>query len=636
MGYVWVTVVMLQKMRAGAQGVLAKVLVGVIVLVLALFGFGTFDLFSSSEPLAATVNGDDITEGELELETDRRRAAAQAQYGEDATPDVIAQMVRRDLVLESLIARRLLDQAAAELDLAISEQAVQTIVRQQFSVDDDYRRFLSWQGYTPLSYQAALAEGEIRRQLAEGVSDTAFVTDREARRTAQLRFQRRDVAWLLFDVQRFTEDVMVSDAEIEQHYAANLDHYMTEERFDFDFVRLPKDALAADIEIDEATIADAYEDEVAVLEPRRRAAHILLEVNAERSAEEARRALLDVRAEVDAGADFNAKARELSEDAGSAAEGGDLGAAGRGVFVTAFEDALWALEPGQMSNPVETEFGVHLIKLIAIEEPEVPPLEERRAAIVAQLTDEETQRRFDDALDEMKEIAFEQPDSLAALSERFGSTIEPLDGATRTSRDDILADAAVRDALFADDVLLEAYNSDAVASADGVAVVGRLRTRHAAAELPLEEVREIIRAGLANAQATGLAEQTVFDALVALSGGTTPADVAAQYSVDWERADGLQIDGSDVPPSIVNTAFAMPAPPPGERETDVAILADGSRALVVLSNVALADYAAVSDSNRSALTEYVRREVAQRDYLALLTSLRANASVDAVEFGDAQ
>ena len=331
---------------------LAKVLVGVIVLVLALFGFGTFDLFSSSEPLAATVNGDDLTEGELELETDRRRAAAQAQYGEDATPDVIAQMVRRELVLESLIARRLLDQAAAELDLAISEQAVQTIVRQQFSVDDDYRRFLSWQGYTPLSYQAALAEGEIRRQLAEGVSDTAFVTDREARRTAQLRFQRRDVAWLLFDVQRFAEDVTVSDAEIEQHYAANLDHYMTEEeRFDFDFVRLPKDALAADIEIDEAAIAEAYEDEVAVLEPRRRAAHILLEVNAERSAEEARRAFLDVRAEVDAGADFNAKARELSEDAGSAAEGGDLGAAGRGVFVTAFEDALWALEPARCPIP---------------------------------------------------------------------------------------------------------------------------------------------------------------------------------------------------------------------------------------------------------------------------------------------
>ena len=627
---------MLQKMRAGAQGVLAKVLVGVIVVVLALFGFGTFDLFSSSEPLAATVNGDDITEGDLDLETERRRAAVQAQYGEDAPPDAIAQMVRRDLVLESLIARRLMDQTAAELDLAITEQDVQRIIRRQFSADDDYRRFLSWQGYTPVSYQAAVAEGEIRRQLAEGVSNTAFVTDREAHRTAQLRFQRRDIAWLLFDVKKFAENLTVADAAVEQHYVANLNNYMTDERFDFDFVRLPKEALTADVEIEQAAVAQAYEDEIAILEPRRHAAHILLEVNAERSAEEARAVLVGVRAEVDAGADFAAQARELSEDAGSATEGGDLGAAGRGVFVAAFEDALWELEPGQMSDPVETEFGVHLIKLIAIEEPEIPPLEERREAIVAKLLDEETQRRFDDALDEMKEIAFEQPDSLSALSERFGLAIEQLDGATRTGRNDILADAGVRAALFADDVLLEAYNSDAVASADGVAVVGRLRTRHPAHERPLEEVREMIRAQLANTQAIGLAEQTVFDALVALSGGTTPADVAAQYRVDWERADGLQIDNDEVPPNIVNIAFEMPAPPAGERETDVATLADGSRALVVLSNVTLADYATVSDSDRSALTEFVKNDVAERDYLALLTSLRANASITAVDFGDAQ
>ena len=626
---------MLQKMRAGAQGVLAKVLVGVIVVVLALFGFGTFDFFSSSEPLAATVNGDDITEGDLDLEVSRRRAAVQAQYGEDAPADAIAQMVRRDLVLDSLIARRLLDQAAAELDLAISEQAVQTTIRRQFSNDDDYRRFLSWQGYTPLSYQAAVAEGDVRQQLAEGISDTAFVTDREARRAAQLRFQRRDVAWLLFDVQTLAESVTVSDAAIEQHYAVNLNDYMTDERFDFDFVRLPQEALTAEIEIEQAAIAEAYQDEIAILEPRRRAAHILLEVNAERSTEEARRVLVDVRAEVDAGADFAEKARELSEDAGSATEGGNLGAAGKGVFVAAFEDALWGLEVGQMSDPVETEFGVHLIKLIAIEEPEIPPLEERRETIVARLRDEETQRLFDDALDEMKEIAFEQPDSLSALAERFGLATEQLEGATRTSRDDILADASVREALFADDVLLEAYNSDAVASADGVAVVGRLRAHHAAAERPLEEVREMIRARLANTHAVELAEQAVFDALVALSGGTTPADVATQFGVDWERADGLQIDSGEVPSGIVNTAFEIAAPPAGERGTDVATLSDGSRALVVLSNVTLADYAAVSDSDRAALAEFVQGAVAERDYLALLESLRADASVTAVNFDGA-
>ena len=627
---------MLQKMRAGAQGMLAKALVGLIVFVLAVFGFGTFDFFSSSEPLAATVNGDDITAGQLDLETDRRRAAAQAQYGEEVPAETIAQMVKRDIVLESLIAQRLMDQAAAELDLAITDQAVQTLIRQQFSDDDYYRRFLSWQGHTPLSYQTTLAEGEVRRQLVEGFSKTAFVTDREARLATRLRFQRRDVAWLLFDVEKLAASVTVTDAEIEQHYSARLNDYMTEERFDFDFVRLPKAAFAEDIEIEQDAIAQAYEDEIAMLEPRRRSAHILLEVNDERSAEEAQRILLDVRAEVDAGADFAEKARELSEDAGSAAEGGDLGAAGKGIFAAAFEDALWALEPGQMSAPVETEFGVHLIQLVAIEEPEIPPIEERRETIVAQLRDEEAQRRFDEALDEMNEIAFEQADSLSALTERYGLAIEQLDGATRTSRDGIFADADVRQALFADDVLFEAYNSDAVANADGEAVVGRLRTRHPSNALPLEEVRETIRVRLANTRALQLSEEAGFNALTALSGGATPADVAAQSGVDWERADGLHINNDDVPAGIIKAAFEMSAPPAGEREIDVAALANGSRAVVVLSNVTLADYAAVSDSDRTAMAEAVKREVAERDPLALLATLRANASVTAVGLNDAQ
>ena len=630
---------MLQKMRAGAQGMLAKVLVGVIVFVLAVFGFGAFDLFSTSEPVAATVNGDDITERALDVETDRRRAALEAQYGEDVPAQYIEQLVQRSLVLESLIAQALIDQAAADLDLTITDQAVQTLIRQQFSDDDYYRRFLSWQGHTPLTYQATTAEGEIRRQLVRGFSDTAFVTNREVRGAARLRLQRRDVAWLLFDVETLAASVQVTDAEIEEHYGTHLDDYMTDERFDFDFVRLPKAAVTEDIEpedIDQDAIAQAYEDEIAMLEPRRHGAHILLEVNDERSVEDAKSILLDVRSEIDAGADFAAKARELSEDAGSAAEGGDLGSAGKGVFAAPFEEALWALAPGQMSDPVETEFGVHLIKLIAIEDPEIPPLEERRDAIVANLRDAEGQLRFDEALDEMTEIAFEQADSLAALTESFGLAIEQLDGATRTSQDGILADNAVRQALFADDVLFEAYNSDAVASADGHIVVGRLRTRHPAEERPLEEVREAIRSQLANTQALGLAEEAAFNALAALSSGVTPADVATQSGVDWERGDGLQIDNSEVPAAIVKTAFEMAAPVAGERQTEVATLANGSRAVLVLSNVVLADYQALSDSERTAMAEVVKREIAERDYLALLASLRANSSVTAISFNDAQ
>ena len=625
----------LQKMRAGAQGVFAKVLVGLIVFVLAVFGFGAIDLFSASEPVAATVNGDDITQRLLELETARQRTYQRSRFG-DIPDELIDRLVTQEGVLEALIDQTLLGQAATDLDLSVDDQVVNQRIRRDFGATDEatYRNLLANQGYTPTSFEEEMAESEIRGQLTNGFLDTAFATTREVRHAAQMQTQRRDIAWLLFDIDQLAEDVGVTDAEIADHYANHIDDYMTEERFDFDFVRLPRRGLADDMEIDEEAVVAAYEEETAALEPRRHGAHILLEVNDERSVEDATRQLAEARAEIEAGADFAAKAKELSEDAGSAPSGGDLGAAGKGVFVPAFEEALWALAPGQMSDPVETEFGVHLIQLIAIEEPEIPPLEERRDEIVADLRSGEEQRLFDEIVREMEEIAFES-DSLAAITTEYGLTVEQIDGATRASADGVLADANVREALFGDDVLLEGYNSAAVVTADSEAVVGRLRSRHPAVERPLDEVRDDVRAAIAREAARDLATRHAFDALANLAAGETPADVAAQSGSEWQRADGLLIDGGDVPPAIAKLAFEMTAPTADRRTNEVATLANGSRAVVVLSNVVLGDYDAMTESDRTALAESSERLAANRDYAALLATLRTDASISAIDFDDA-
>ena len=624
----------LQKMRAGAQGLLAKVLVGLIVFVLAVTGFGAIQLFSASEPVAASVNGDDITQSALQLETSRQRSFQRGRFGDEVSDEMIDRMVPEEAVLDFLVDQTLLNQAALDLSLSVSEAAVQARIRRDFAGDDDlaYRNRLASQGYTPSSFQAELANVEIREQVSAGWRDTAFVTGREQRGVAEIQSQRRDIAWLLFDLDRLAAEVDVTDQQIEEHYGNLIDNYMTEERFDFDFVRLPRSQLEAEVEVDETAVVAAYEDEVAAIGPRRRAAHILLEVNDERSAEEATRILDDTRNEVLAGADFAEKARQLSEDAGSAALGGDLGATSRGVFAPAFETALWALQPGEMSAPVETEFGIHLIRLDAIEEPEVPPLEERRSEIVANLTEVEAQRRFEQVQSEMDEIAFEQSESLDAVASEYGLDIERLDGATATGGQGILAERHVRDALFGEDVLLEGFNSRVVATAAGDAVVARLRHRHPATERPLDEVREAIRDSLAKAQAQGLAEAAAFTALSQLAGGATAAEVEQNSGVDWQRADGVQRNAEDVPPAIIEVAFKLDAPASGERAVEVALLDNGSRAVVLLSAVTLGDYGALTETERTAIGEALQQLNAQRDYAALLANLRADAAIDAIDF----
>lgn len=627
---------MLLKMRAKAQGVFAKVLAGIIVFVLAVFGFGAFDLFSVSEPVAATVNGADITQRALELETSRQRAIQRSQFPEDVPVELIEQLVNREAVLQMLVDRALLDQAAADLDLSIAEDAVQAQIRREVGVTDQatYRNLLANQGYTPSSFQEAMAEAATRRQFDGAVAQTSFATKRESRFTARLQAQRRDVAWLHYDLEGLKTFGVAppSEADIERHYAIFSDDFLSPERFDFDVVRLPRSSLEPLVDVDEEAVVAAFEDEIATLAPRRHGAHILLRVT-ERSVEEATEALLDMRAEIAAGADFAEKARAFSEDVGSAELGGDLGVAGRGIFAPEFEDALWALEPGDLSLPVETEFGVHLIKLIAIEEPEVPSLEQRRPDIVADLRREELARLFDETLRDMEEIAFEQGDSLDALVAEYDLRVEPLDGIVRDSAEGMLADRAVRDALFADDVLLEGYNSEAVASADNQeAIVGRLRQRHPQAQRPLAEVREEVRAAFLDDSARAMAERAAFEALAALAEGSPATEIATKTGVGWERKDGMRIDETEVPQPIVRAAFKMAVPEPGERGTDVAVFDDGSRAVVVLSAVNLADYDALTEADRNAVAQALQSAAASRDRAALLATLRSDSSVSTIDF----
>lgn len=621
----------MQKMRAGAQGLAAKLLMGVIVLVLAVTGFGAIQLFSASEPVAASVNGEDVTERALEGEV-----RAQRQYykdvAENITEETLNSLVTPAAVLSVMVDTTLLRQAATDLGLSMSDETVRERFERQLAgtegFDDAlFRNYLASTGQTPTSFHAARLGTEITEQLRRGLRDTAFMTERELRRSTTVVAQGRDIAWLTFKVLHLMAESEITDEAVEEHYDLYKSNYLTEERFDFEFVRLPRDTLLADVKVDEDAVLAAYEAEVENAEPLRHAAHILLEVTEERSAEDAMRQLAEVREALDAGADFAEKARELSEDPGTAESGGDLGPSTRGVFPAPFEDVLWALSPGETSAPVETEFGVHLIHLVDVAAPEIPPFDERREAIATRLASDEADQLFQSALREMDELAFESEDSLDALAQAYDLEIERLDGVTRNVPDGLLADAAVRDAVFADEVLLEGYNTSAVATADAHAVVARLRMRHPPEQRPLDEVRESVRLTLAHAAARQVSEARALEALEAFAQGTAPADIAAQHGLEWERADNFRRDGEGVPPAVADLAFQMRAPAPGAREADVARLADDSRALVLLSNVVLADYETISESDLANFTGAFESDSAARDFAAVLATLHADASI---------
>ena len=626
----------LQKMRAGAQGIFAKVLVGLIVFVLAVTGFGAIQLFSGGEPIAATVNGDDITQRALELETQRQRAVQRSRLGGEISDELLDRLIDPRAVLESLIVNTLVRQFARDIDLSISETAVQRNIRESFAgvegFDDAmYRNWLAGFGHTPSTYQAEQADLLLRNQVNASVAETSFVTPRELRRNARILDQRRDIAYLLFDVESFAAQVAVAEEEIEEHYGNFLDDYLTPEKHDFDYVQIPRGPLEAEIVVEDSEIELAYQDEIAAMpEPRRQAAHILLEVNDERSVEDAMAVLAEVREAIEEGATFEERARAISDDP-SAEQGGDLGSVGKDVLPAGLEAALWSLSPGQISPPVETEFGVHLIKLVSIDDVDIPTLAERAPEIENELRRQAADERFEELLREVDELAFEDGDTLDGLAERYGVEIEALDGVTPSLREGVFADAAVRQAAYGDEVLVEGFNSAAVETPEA-AVVIRLRQRHPPTERSLDEVREEIRTRLALESARQQAEDGAFNALSQLADGATPAELADATGIAWQRADGLERTDQSVPAEIRSTAFEMEAPEPGDRTFEIAVMGSGSRALVVLSNVALGDYAATSEADRNVLTRSLDQLSANQEIDALVRTLRDDASISAIEF----
>ncbi len=630
---------MLQRMRDGAQSLGARIMVGIIVVVLTVFGFGAFNLFAVGEPVAAVVDGEEITEAALEAETERRRRNLLAQLGEDADPSLIDTQALRTATLDGLVQRTLLTQFAGDLGIAVSDASLsrEITANPEFQVDgafdeDRFRATLASAGFSPLSYQERVAADERLTQVTGAIADTALVADREVRDAARVLLQRRDIAYLPVSSEPFIAAVELADEEIEARYESELDRYHTPETVDVEYVRLSFAAVMAEQDVTEAELRTAFDeaerDRLAAGDTaRRRGAHILLEVGDERSEEEAVALLNATRAEVEAGADFADKARALSEDAGSAAAGGDLGLAERDAFVEPFADALWELAPGTMSAPVVTEFGVHLITLLEIEAVPAPTFEASRDALAETVKRQRAAEGFDERLRLMDEIAFEESDTLAGISETMGLAIAATAGITRDAGEGPFTDAALRQALFQPDVLVEGYNSPAIRVGED-AVVARVATRHPPAERPLDEVREEIRAIMAAERGGEQAAVATLAALAQLREGAEVSEIAAAVGSEWVVREDVSGSADGAPQAILNAAFKLDPPPPGGRSAiDVETPPDGY-ALVAVTRVEPGDYAAMTEADRATLRDQLATLAEDRDLTALIESLRATADIE--------
>ena len=636
---------MLQTMRAKAQGMGSKVLVWLVIFALSAFGFGfgATSFFQPSEPLAASVNGEDITLAELEREvrfqTDRLRAQLGDEYADQLDPswwsgEVLASLVRRTLVKDYLSDLGLVTSGGQIDQQIVTDPAF--MLSDQFS-PELFRQQVSAQGMTPEAYRQTLSDSLSIGAFEQAVQDSAFLTPGDVRRLANLALQTRDIAWLEFDPSLFIDQVGLDDEMVSTAYELRLAEFMTEPRIDALYVEFLLEDMAAlaEFEPDEDMLREAYQSELSANEvgEQRDASHILLEVSDLRSEAAAIDELINIRDRVLAGESFEEFAEDRSDDPGSAAEGGSLGLASRGVYVEPFEKALWNLEVGDISEPVVSDFGVHLIRLNEIVLQDPPSFEERRAQLESELRRSAARDRFSEVKLRADELAFDAQNSLTPLLEEFSALLGEVKGVTRNSGDGIFSEPALREALFASDVMNSGFNSPLIEAGADAAYVVRAGAVHAAAQIPFEDVRETLRQEIQHDRAAELASEAATHALSRMRAGEGPSRVALDGQ-EWERRDGLQRSAADVPAPLLRAAFELPRPRRGGRSREVVELAEGAFALLVVSGVEDGDTAEIPQSELQSLADQMEMRASQRDQALLLADLRDAADIESelIEF----
>jgi peptidyl-prolyl cis-trans isomerase D len=578
---------------------------------------------------AAKVNGDEISQNELSQAVDMQRRQLMQQLGKDFDASLLDEKMLRESALKGLIDRKLLLQGAEQAKFAFSEGALDQVILQtpEFQVDGKFssERFdqvIRQLGYSRMQFRQMLAQEMLIGQLRAGVAGSGFVTDAEVLAFARLEKQTRDFATL--NVKADPAAVKLTDDEVKAYYDEHAKEFMTPDQVIIDYVELKKSSFFDQVAVKDEDLQAAYQKEIANLSEQRRAAHILIEVNDKTTEAQAKAKIDDVQARLAKGEKFEALAKEFSQDPGSANNGGDLGYAGPGVYDPAFEKALYSLSKDQVSEPIRTDFGYHLIKLLGVEAPEVPTLASLKDKLTRELKAAQVEQRFVEATKQLEDSAFEASD-LAQPAADLKLTVHTSKPFGREGGEGVAANRAVVTAAFSTEVIDEGANSTAIELDPETVIVLRSKEHLKPAQLPLESVNVAIRTQLTKEHASAAAKTKAEKLIADLRDGKAPLDKAVDGQ-NWKATEAATRGQEGVDPAVLQALFRMPKPAAKDKPTFTSVtLPDGSLMIVRLNGVNEA--AAPTDEEKVQYRRFLASREGQQDFAAYRKQLEAQADI---------
>ena len=579
----------IQKLRDGTEGILGKILIGLVVIIFGFFGFGSFSSFTSV-PKVASVNGSDIPLREFESELERSRRVL---MGRGASPGDIDDDLLRETTLARLVDREVFSQKSDEWNMRFSDPMIDKDILETAAFQRDgkfdsdvFTNSLTSAGYSVESYRGELRTDKIYQQFFNGVGDSSFLTEIEAERVSALLSQKREVAFLELDLTSLAEQVEVQDADLEEFFNENRQSFVEEETVVIEYIELTKEDFLSVRDYDPSEIEEFFVENRSNYqkEERRNLSHIFLEFSTEKDQREVRDLGSEIYSRLLQGEDFASLAREYSEDLGSKAEGGLLGFNEKGTFDPSFEGIAFDLASSEFSSPIEVDTGVHIVKVNDIETAVKPSLEDVRVQVESDFNELRAEDKFYLAANELSELLFENPD-LEIPAKNMGTPIKKTEALARSSEHPLFVNAQVVESAFSPDVLMDGNNSDLIELEDGRVIGLRVSEHSPAYQKDFSEVSTEIFDLVLEQKSRALSQKIAQNIINEIEQGSLAQYVADQYGYSWTVLGRITPSQQGVNTNVLSAAFKIPRPIDKAESLGTAILADGSSAVIRISSV---------------------------------------------------
>ncbi len=611
---------------------LVQILLALITLPFAFWGIESYNRASNTGQDLAEVAGQKITLQEFAQAQRDQQERLRSLLGRNFDPALLDTPEQRAELLDGLIQQRLLVVKSVKSNLVVTDEQLREMITGLPVFQENgrfskarYDALLRAQGLSDVAFEARLRRDVEMQQLNGAVADSSLVAKTQVARMLAIQGQQREVSEVVLSYEQYTGEVKLAPEAVKTYYDGHLAEFQLPEQVRAEYVALSADALAALETVSEADLRAWYDSNMRGKFEERAAA--------KKKAEDL---LAQLRAEPDK---FAALAKQYSQDPGSKDNGGDLGFFARGAMIKPFEETAFKLKPGQMSGIVETDFGFHIIKLTAIKpakgaEPEqrqashilitapaaAKDFQAMRADIEKDMKKQRLGKKFAEAAETFTNLAYEQPDSLQPIADKFKLKIQQSGWLTRRANAAAgpLGNQKLLDALFSPDSLKNKHNTEVVEGGPDTLLVARVIEHKPAAVRPLDELKAEIAKKLIEQESIALAKARGAAKYTELQQGK-------DAGLTWGPARVVSRDGKPaVHPDALKAIFRADA---SKLPVYLGVeLRDRGYGLYRISRII--DAPPADEAREKSLQDQLARQAAQQDYAAYVASLRAAAKIE--------